>query len=136
MDLTRYARSEKIADIIAAGGPGAEHIARYPFPPGTTVGDVFEEAGRIDTKRLFAVGTGAQVADTIEAWVDEFGVDGFLLSQMISPGSVEDFVDLVVPELQRRGRYRLDYAEHTLRERFSGQARLRGSHPGAVYRRK
>jgi alkanesulfonate monooxygenase SsuD/methylene tetrahydromethanopterin reductase-like flavin-dependent oxidoreductase (luciferase family) len=134
MDLTRYAKSEKIADIIAAGGPGAEHIARYPFPPGTTVGDVYEEAARIDSKRLFAVGTGPQVADAIEGWVDEFGVDGFLLSQMISPGSVEDFVDLVVPELQRRGRYRVEYAESTLRERFAGQARLLESHPGAAHR--
>jgi FMN-dependent oxidoreductase (nitrilotriacetate monooxygenase family) len=136
MDLTRYARSEVIADIVAAGGPGAEHIARYPFPPGTTVGDVYEEAARVDGRRLFAAGNARQVADTIEGWVDEFGIDGFLLSQMISPGSIEDFVDLVVPELQRRGRYRLDYAESTLRERFSGpgQVRLPDHHPAAAFR--
>jgi FMN-dependent oxidoreductase (nitrilotriacetate monooxygenase family) len=137
MDLSKYPRSEKIEDIIARGGPGAEHIARYPFPPGTTVGDVYDEAGRIDRKRLFIAGTAIQVADQIEAWVDEFGVDGFLLAQNVTPGTAADFIDLVVPELQRRGRYRLDYAESTLRERFLGvgEKRLPEGHPGAAFRR-
>jgi FMN-dependent oxidoreductase (nitrilotriacetate monooxygenase family) len=135
MDLTRYGRNEKIEDIVAAGGPGAEHIARYPFAPGTTVADVYEEAARLDGRRLFAAGNASQVADAIEGWVDEFGVDGFLLSQLISPGSIEDFVALVVPELQRRGCYRRAYEETTLRERLSGQIRLPDAHPGAAFRR-
>jgi FMN-dependent oxidoreductase (nitrilotriacetate monooxygenase family) len=137
MDLTRFGAHEKIADIVAAGGPGAEHIARYPFPPGTTVGDIYEDAARLDGKRLFAVGDARQVADQVEIWVDNFGVDGFLLSQLISPGSVEDFIAYLVPELQRRGRYRTRYDEPTLRERLhgAGQTRLPSTHPAAAFRR-
>ena len=137
MDLSRYERTEKIADIVGRGGPGAAHIARYPFAPGTTVGDIYDDAARIDRKRLFASGTPAQVADQIESWTDSFGIDGFLLGQHVTPGTVTDFVDMVVPELQRRGRYRLDYTEQTLRERFlgTGSARLPASHPGARFRK-
>jgi FMN-dependent oxidoreductase (nitrilotriacetate monooxygenase family) len=137
MDLSPYARSEKIEDIIAAGGPGADHIKRYPFPPGITVGEIFDDAARLDRKLMFATGNPVQVADQIEAWVDDIGLDGFLLVQHTTPGTAADFIDLVVPELQRRGRYRKEYEESTLRERFlgGGNARLPASHPGAGYRR-
>jgi len=137
LDLSPYPRTEKISDIIARGGPGAAHIARYPFPAGSTVGDIYDDAARIDRKRLFAAGNPSQVADQIEGWVDTFGIDGFLLGQHVTPGTVADFVDFVVPELQRRGRYRKDYAESTLRERFlgPGMAKLPSGHPGAGFRR-
>jgi hypothetical protein len=39
-------------------------------------------------------------------YFDEVGGDGFMLSPIYTPGAIEEFVDLVVPELQRRGRYR------------------------------
>jgi hypothetical protein len=39
-----------------------------------------------------------------------------MLSPIYTPGAIEEFVDLVVPELQRRGRYRLDYAGTTQRD--------------------
>ena len=48
----------------------------------------------------------------MEAYFDEVGGDGFMLSPIYSPGAIEEFVDLVVPELQRRGRYRQDYTGH------------------------
>jgi len=62
------------------------------------------------------VGTAAEVADQLEAYVDHVGGDGFMLSPISSPGAIEDFVDYVVPELQRRGRYRRDYAGTTQRD--------------------
>jgi FMN-dependent oxidoreductase (nitrilotriacetate monooxygenase family) len=60
-------------------------------------------------------GTPKQVADGMEEW---FGAacDGFVLAATHLPGSYEDFVRLVVPELQRRGLHRKDYAGVTLRE--------------------
>jgi long-chain alkane monooxygenase len=47
-----------------------------------------------------------------------------------------DFVDLVVPELQRRGRVWIDYEGHSLRESLlgAGQVRIRDDHPAAGYR--
>ena len=62
------------------------------------------------------VGTPAQVADQMEDYFDKVGGDGFMLSPIYSPGAIEEFVDLVVPELQRRGRYRQDYAGTTQRD--------------------
>lgn len=62
------------------------------------------------------VGSPAQVADHMERWVDAGASDGFLLSPLLFPGDVDDFVDLVVPELQSRGIFRSEYTGSTLRE--------------------
>jgi hypothetical protein len=83
-------------------------------------------------------GEPRQVADELERWVDEGGVDGFNLVPIYQPGSHTDFVDLVVPELQRRGRVRRAYEGSTLREHFfgRGQCRLVADHIGSSYRRR
>ena len=62
------------------------------------------------------VGTAKSVADQLEAFFDEVGGDGFMLSPIYSPGAIEEFVDLVVPELQRRGRFRTAYTGNTQRD--------------------
>ncbi|GAB3193869.1 LLM class flavin-dependent oxidoreductase [Nesterenkonia suensis] len=62
------------------------------------------------------VGTPESIADEIERWVDYGAADGFNLMPPAMPGSLEDFVDHVVPELQRRGRFRTDYTGTTLRD--------------------
>ncbi|MEM9265112.1 MAG: LLM class flavin-dependent oxidoreductase, partial [Cyanobacteria bacterium P01_F01_bin.13] len=61
-------------------------------------------------------GTAADIADKIEYFVDEGGADGFMLIATYTPGCYEEFVDMVVPELQRRGRYRTEYTGSTLRD--------------------
>jgi FMN-dependent oxidoreductase (nitrilotriacetate monooxygenase family) len=63
-----------------------------------------------------AVGTPADIADKIEQYMDEGGADGFMLAATYTPGCFEEFVDSVVPELQRRGRFRTSYRGATLRE--------------------
>ena len=62
------------------------------------------------------VGTPCSIADQMEAFIDVVGGDGFVLSPIYCPGAIEAFVDHVVPELQRRGRVRSEYAGATLRE--------------------
>ena len=62
------------------------------------------------------VGTPADIADQLEHFIDAGGADGFMLAATYTPGCFEEFVDLVVPELQRRGRYRTAYSGATLRE--------------------
>jgi long-chain alkane monooxygenase len=62
------------------------------------------------------VGTPTQIADTMEQYMEEGGADGFMLIATYTPGCFEEFVDLVVPELQRRGRFRTEYTGSTLRE--------------------
>jgi long-chain alkane monooxygenase len=71
------------------------------------------------------VGTPAQIADEIEAWIDEAGVDGFNLVRTVSPEGLEHFVELVVPELQRRGLHKRAYAEGNWREKIFGRASVR-----------
>ena len=83
------------------------------------------------------VGSPATVADGLERWIEEAGVDGFNLADPVPPVTYRDFVDLVVPELRRRGRVWEDYEGTTLREHFHGvgQVRVRDDHPAAAYRR-
>jgi alkanesulfonate monooxygenase SsuD/methylene tetrahydromethanopterin reductase-like flavin-dependent oxidoreductase (luciferase family) len=65
---------------------------------------------------LKLVGSPDQVADRLEELMDSGGGDGFMLRPSILPGSFEDFVQLVVPVLQRRGRMRRRYSAGTFRE--------------------
>lgn len=93
--------------------------------------------GGFNRERFFVAGTPTVVADAIEKWLDEDGIDGINLRQYLSFETARDFIELVVPELRRRGRFRERYNEgETLRERLfgAGRARLPGDHFGARYR--
>ncbi len=63
-------------------------------------------------------GTPARIADTLEEWFTEGAADGFNILPAYFPGAFADFVDLVVPELQRRGLFRREYEGTTLRDHF------------------
>ncbi len=81
------------------------------------------------------VGSPTQVADEMEAWVRETGIDGFNLAYVVTPESFADIADLLVPELQRRGRYKTEYRAGTLREKLGGVGpRLGDHHPAATFR--
>jgi FMN-dependent oxidoreductase (nitrilotriacetate monooxygenase family) len=62
------------------------------------------------------VGTPAMIADQMEAWLVGEGSDGFNVMFSHLPGGLDDFVDKVIPELQRRGIFRREYEGATLRE--------------------
>jgi long-chain alkane monooxygenase len=83
------------------------------------------------------VGAPEQIVDAFGEWL-RAGVDGFNLAYAITPGSYEDFVDGVVPVLQRRGLMQKEYGEGTLREKLygKGHARLLDRHPGSRCRRR
>jgi long-chain alkane monooxygenase len=81
------------------------------------------------------VGSPATVADALQAWIEETGVDGFNVAAVVNPGSFADIAELLVPELQRRGVYKRAYREGTLREKLFGRdAQLRDTHYGASFR--
>ena len=65
---------------------------------------------------LSMVGTASEIADTMQAWLEAEASDGFNVMFPTVPAGLDDFVDLVVPELQRRGIYRREYEGTTLRE--------------------
>jgi FMN-dependent oxidoreductase (nitrilotriacetate monooxygenase family) len=62
-----------------------------------------------------SIGTPAQVADEMEHWFKDGAADGFNVMPAWLPGSLRDFVDMVIPELQRRGLFRTEYESTTLR---------------------
>ena len=64
---------------------------------------------------VLSIGTPAEVADEMEHWFKDGAADGFNVMPAWLPGSLRDFVDLVIPELQRRGLFRTDYEATTLR---------------------
>lgn len=87
------------------------------------------------------IGGPKTVADELERWADEGGVDGFNLAYAVTPGTTTDFINYVVPELRKRGRVQTSYAEGTLREKLSGSGssytakthpagKIRGSYAG------
>ena len=85
---------------------------------------------------ITVVGSPEQVADELERWIAETGLDGFNLTRLVTPESYADFIDLVIPELQRRGSYKTAYSSGTLREKlFQRGPQLPEHHSGASYRR-
>jgi alkanesulfonate monooxygenase len=99
-----------------------------------TIRDI-AEFGAIGGRGPVFVGASATIADQLERWIDESGVDGFNLAYAVFPETFTDFIDFVIPELQRRGRYKAAYAPGTMREKLFGKgARLPSNHPAAAHR--
>jgi FMN-dependent oxidoreductase (nitrilotriacetate monooxygenase family) len=64
---------------------------------------------------VLSIGTPSQVADEMEHWFRDGAADGFNMMPAWLPGSLRDFFDMVIPELQRRGLFRTEYEATTLR---------------------
>lgn len=62
------------------------------------------------------IGTPEQVADALDAFIQNDGADGVVLGGHVTPGGIDEFVDKVVPLLQERGSLRTEYTGSTLRE--------------------
>ncbi|MGH7209948.1 MAG: nitrilotriacetate monooxygenase, partial [Acetobacteraceae bacterium] len=73
------------------------------------------------------VGGAKEVADRLEQWFVERACDGFVLGGTHIPGTYEDFVRFVVPELQRRKLFHEDYTGTTLRENLGLPKPARGA---------
>lgn len=97
-----------------------------------TVGDLyyrFVGAGRKDA----FVGTPHQIADEMERWIEEGAADGFMLQCPLLPEGLEDFVQYVVPLLQKKGIYRREYEGTTLREHL-GLRKPKNRYGRSVYK--
>jgi alkanesulfonate monooxygenase SsuD/methylene tetrahydromethanopterin reductase-like flavin-dependent oxidoreductase (luciferase family) len=87
----------------------------------------FREVTRRGRPREAVVGSGKDIADRLEQWFQERACDGFVVAGTHIPGSFEDFVRFVVPELQRRGLYGTEYTGATLRENLGLPVPKRGA---------
>lgn len=81
------------------------------------------------------VGSGETVAKRLIQLIDETGIDGFNLTRTVAPESHHDFIRLVIPELQQRGRFKTEYASGTLRSKiFNHGDHLTAQHPASHFR--
>ena len=72
--------------------------------------------GKPAVTQLVMVGTPKSLADRMEQWYVEEAADGFNIMPPYLPGSLNEFVELVIPELQRRNLFRTEYTGRTLRD--------------------
>jgi alkanesulfonate monooxygenase SsuD/methylene tetrahydromethanopterin reductase-like flavin-dependent oxidoreductase (luciferase family) len=121
------------ADDQSIGGTGAQPAAfaqrllDIARAQNSTIRQFMEMVCAGNLWQLTLVGTPKMVADRLEEWFVTRAADGFNLQAAYLPGAAEDFVELVLPELRRRGLFREGYAREgeTLRERL-GLAPWRG----------
>src|SRR5262249_44243220 len=78
-----------------------------------TIRELYLKVGLTGSARI---GTPTDIADTMQEWFEGAACDGFNITPATLPGGGEDFVEMVVPELQRRGLFRTEYEGRTLRE--------------------
>lgn len=136
IDLTQLDPNAEFGNVKTE--QGRSHTERYTKhgrrPP--TVQEVMDDFANKEFRGIVSTGTAEEIADDMQHWVEETGIDGFNLERYVLPETHVDFVELVVPELQKRGLFREEYEESTLRERLfgKGHTRLEETHPGAAYR--
>jgi FMN-dependent oxidoreductase (nitrilotriacetate monooxygenase family) len=95
-----------------------------------TIREIAEFVG-IGGRGPVMVGSPTTVADELQQWLKETEIDGFNLAYVVMPETFENIVDLLIPELQRRGVYKKDYRPGTLREKLFRQGPyLPETHPG------
>ena len=132
IDFAEYALDEPIQHVKGNAIQSATKILKNNDWTRQKLLDQHALGGRY----LTLIGSPTQVADELESWIAETGLDGFNLTRIVTPESYEDFIDLVIPELQCRGSYKTAYDDGTLREKLfpEGGARLPKRHAGASYR--
>lgn len=131
VDFSRYGHDDPIEYVDTQAGRAALASFSSADPNRQwTVGEAARFIG-LGGRGPVIVGTPVQVADELERWVDETGIDGFNLAYALAHETMREVVELVVPELQKRGRYATEYTPGTFREKLFGRGpRLPASHAG------
>ncbi len=134
-DLSEYELDEPITNIESnAIRSTANAISNGSAGQPNTVRSLGESTG-IGGFGPVSVGSGEAIARELAEIQDITDVDGFNLAYAVTPGSFQDIVDHVIPELQKIGRYKTKYAEGSLRNKLLGKGdRLSDEHFGARFR--
>lgn len=140
VDLGKYDWDQELDQVESNAVRSFAEMMTKPFPGDPP--ELKKTRGYIANKLsiggsgVLFIGSPSDVADEIENWVDVAGVDGFNFTYAITPGSFEDIVELLIPELQRRGLVWNDYPKEglTFRENLYGIDRedptfLKPDHP-------
>lgn len=131
-------------DITAADSTEAHKVTSMLDAFTTTSPDVPRWTPRVVAEKAaigglgpVGIGNPSKVADEMERWIREADLDGFNLAYVTTPGTFEDVVDLLIPELRKRGLYPEAPEDGlTAREKIygKGQKGVRDDHAGAAYK--
>lgn len=115
-DFSQYDLDAPVSEVTVPGSQGLFDLARRLSDKDSLslrgVGKLYAQGVLLPQ----FVGTASQIADQIEEGFTGGEADGYILSAAQAPGTFIDFVDFVVPELQRRGLFRTEYTGTTLRD--------------------
>jgi len=115
-DASRFDPDGPLPDIPEsnASKSGRERAVNLARRENLTVRQLAQRLGGYSGPAI--LGTPAMIADQMQEWLETSACDGFNIMFPYLPGGLDDFVDRVVPELQRRGIFRREYEGTTLRE--------------------
>jgi FMN-dependent oxidoreductase (nitrilotriacetate monooxygenase family) len=119
VDLTGADVDKPLPDMDIAKLPQSRSVSIYQQSKreNMTVRETYEKLVVSKGHRQL-IGTTSDIADSLQEWFENDGADGFNIMPPFSPGGVSDFVDHVVPELQRRKLFRTHYEGSMLRDRL------------------
>lgn len=125
VDLTAYDVNGPLPALEEVGVEGHyREVVEFAEREGLTVGEIGRWYGARTEGSM--IGSAADIADTMERWIDAGAADGFMIQATHVPGAFDEFVDEVVPELQQRGLFRTEYDDTTLRDRLGLRRPRRG----------
>lgn len=104
--------------------------------PAPTVREILEEYRQNGINGSVFVGDPHQIVDQIEEFIGITKADGFLIQPYLTPGTYDDFIELIMPVMRERGLLKSELEGDTLREHFFGEGntRLPDTHPGVKFR--
>jgi FMN-dependent oxidoreductase (nitrilotriacetate monooxygenase family) len=105
------------ATLNKASSAAFRNVLRWAREEKLTIRQLYQRFAGARGQRTL-VGSPAQIVDDMESWFLNHGCDGFLVQPSNLPGGLDDFVALVIPELQGRGLFRTEYEGPTLRDQL------------------
>ncbi|AHF79204.1 Xenobiotic compound monooxygenase A subunit (plasmid) [Sodalis praecaptivus] len=117
VDLSRYSPDDPVPDLPLTQGNQSRQALLLAFArrENLTIRELYWHV--TGTRGHWCVfGTASEIADVLESWFTQGAADGFNIMAPWLPGGLDEFIDEVVPVLQRRGLFRTDYQGTTLRD--------------------
>jgi len=129
-DVSPFSEKDKVTSVVDLSAIPASawivHKAIEGFgDDNITLADLDHFVANMPYNQVPVVGSGTEVADWIEENFEDRKLDGVVVFPAYQPGALDAFVDLVVPELQRRGIFRTAYTGTTFREHLGGKLTAR-----------
>lgn len=137
LDLLSMDLDKPLAGVkTEQGQSNLERFSGERDAPVPTVREILEEYRQNGINGSVFVGDPQQIVDMVEKFIGETKADGFLIQPYLTPGTYDDFIELILPVMRERGLAKTEFEGTTLREHLFGEGnkRLPSNHPGAQYR--